>query len=436
MTLPSQFARATSRHNHMFRRRRGNRRVFLGVLVATLIGVFALWRITISGGDAPASALASAGDAVEIVEEAPPQEMPANPSLARDPQPRSTTPPPSREPERTSQSATSRQQAVTSTPEKAREPEIRMGESLPSSVTSPNRVALPETPRETTSTPAQPQREQAEPSRTTTATTAPATPAQQRAQDRIRVGMELLASNRPIEGRVALTRALDSGMLDAATARRVRETLTELNDRLVFSPEVVEGDPFTFGYTIRSGDALSRLPRGQNLATDWRLIQRVNRIVRPEAIRAGQRIKLVSGPFHAVVYKRQFRMDIYMGDGADRVFVRSMPVGLGEYDSTPVGTFKVRPNSKLINPEWVNPRTGERFLPDDPKNPIGEHWIGLVGVSEGVRDLGGYGIHGTIEPHTIGQQASMGCIRMHAEHVELVYELLVEEHSTIEIVDL
>jgi lipoprotein-anchoring transpeptidase ErfK/SrfK len=208
-----------------------------------------------------------------------------------------------------------------------------------------------------------------------------------------------------------------------------------LNERLVFSPEIVAGDPFSFGYAIRSGDALARLPRAQGLATDWRFIQRVNRIQRPQAIRAGQNIKLVTGPFHAVVHKRQFRMDVYMGDGAERVYVRSFSVGLGEYDSTPVGTFKVRPNSKLINPEWVNPRTGERFLPDDPMNPIGEHWIGLVGVSEGVRDLGGYGIHGTIEPDSIGRQASMGCIRMGAEDVALIYELLVEDHSTIEIVD-
>jgi lipoprotein-anchoring transpeptidase ErfK/SrfK len=126
---------------------------------------------------------------------------------------------------------------------------------------------------------------------------------------------------------------------------------------------------------------------------------------------------------------------VYIGEGPERVFVRTFAVGLGEYDSTPVGRFRVRQSSKLINPEWVNPRTGQRFLTDDPANPIGERWIGLEGVSESVRDLGGYGIHGTIEPQTIGHQASMGCIRMLPDDIELVYELLVETLSTVEIVD-
>lgn len=420
MTLPSQFARPSGR-NYMFRRRRTGRKVFLGVLVVLLILVIGVWRWVGTDGDTTRFALAGGHEAVIPGENSFVEA--ANPPLAREEQPR------------TSQQPRAHQQPV--------EPEIRMGESLPSNVSSPVHASVPEAPRETV-----PQSQpQAEPTRSTETARVPTQPssqpastparsaAQQRAHDRIRIGNELLATNRPIEARVALTQALDSGVLEPATARRLRQTLTELNERLVFSPEIVVGDPFSFGYTIRSGDALARLPRAQGLATDWRFIQRVNRIQRPQAIRAGQNIKLVTGPFHAVVYKRQFRMDVYMGDGAERVYVRSFPVGLGEYDSTPVGTFKVRPNSKLINPEWVNPRTGERFLPDDPMNPIGEHWIGLVGVSDGVRDLGGYGIHGTIEPDSIGRQASMGCIRMGADDVAVIYELLVEDHSTIEIVD-
>jgi lipoprotein-anchoring transpeptidase ErfK/SrfK len=124
---------------------------------------------------------------------------------------------------------------------------------------------------------------------------------------------------------------------------------------------------------------------------------------------------------------------MYLGDGNEQVFVRSYRVGLGEYNSTPIGLFKVRQHSKLVNPTWVNPRTRAFYSADNPENPIGERWIGLKGIEERTADLDGLGIHGTIEPQTIGTQASMGCIRMHSEDVAQVYEMLSEGISTIEI---
>jgi lipoprotein-anchoring transpeptidase ErfK/SrfK len=66
-------------------------------------------------------------------------------------------------------------------------------------------------------------------------------------------------------------------------------------------------------------------------------------------------------------------------------------------------------------------------------NPIGERWIGLEGIEERTKDLSGLGIHGTIEPDTIGTQASMGCIRMGSNDVSQVYEMLAEGISTVEI---
>ena len=42
-----------------------------------------------------------------------------------------------------------------------------------------------------------------------------------------------------------------------------------------------------------------------------------------------------------------------------------------------------------------------------------------------------YGIHGTIDESSIGQQQSQGCIRLHNADVELVYDLLTEGKSTV-----
>ena len=117
------------------------------------------------------------------------------------------------------------------------------------------------------------------------------------------------------------------------------------------------------------------------------------------------------------------------------MFVRSFDVGLGEDDSTPTGRFVVRENGKLQNPGWVNPRDpSERYEPDDPQNPVGEYWIGIDGLGEDAVYTG-YGLHGTIEPATIGQQRSMGCVRLLPDDIALLYETLAGGVSRVRITE-
>jgi len=251
----------------------------------------------------------------------------------------------------------------------------------------------------------------------------------------IDAGRQRMDEGRPLEAREAFSRALRHPGTSEADRRMLREVLGEINAELIFSPRVTPGDPLTESYAVQPGDSLVRIAQKQGLSTDWRLIQRVNGITDPNRIRVGQRLKLVAGPFHAVVDKSDYRMDLYVGDPDspdDWVFVRSLRVGLGAEDGTPVGSFVVKGGSKLIDPHWTNPRTGERFAASDPKNPIGERWIGLEGLGESARYVG-YGIHGTIEPESIGQSRSMGCVRLSAPDAELVYELLAERVSLVRI---
>ena len=245
----------------------------------------------------------------------------------------------------------------------------------------------------------------------------------------------LIARNEPISARSVLNGALLR--VAPGDAGALRDRLTRLNDDLVFSPKVYPGVAGTEAYTISAGDTLSRIAYRNDLAVDWRLIQRVNRIANPQRIRVGQSIKLVRGPFHAVVSKSDYRLDLYQGppEEPDRwTYIRSFDVGLGEDSGTPTGVFRVRPDSKLVNPRWTNPRTGEHFEADDPENPIGEHWIGLQGRGESAV-WEGYGIHGTTDPGSIGEDRSMGCVRLGHEDVAFVYELLVDGVSVVVIED-
>lgn len=246
-----------------------------------------------------------------------------------------------------------------------------------------------------------------------------------------------IKANDPVAAREHYNQALMHERATASDRASIREQMAALNADLIFSPRVYPNDPFSTKYTVQGGDSLSRIAQDEGVATEWRLIQRVNRLSNPGGIFEGQTLKLVRGPFNAVVTKSAYRMDVYVGppEEVDQwVYVRSFPVGLGELDGTPVGAFTVRRHSKLIDPFWRNPRTGEEFSASDPENPIGEHWIGLEGLGQ-AQTYSGYGIHGTVEPESIGQSMSMGCVRMLPDDVALVYELLTEQISQVHIVE-
>src|SRR5262249_34076131 len=157
-------------------------------------------------------------------------------------------------------------------------------------------------------------------------------------------------------------------------------------------------DPFADTYLVQGGDNLIKIAQKLGLAPDYRLIARVNGMKNVHSLREGQKIKVVKGPFHAVVHKGVYRLGLELG-GPEKpgagVYVRSFRVGRGAEDGTPVADFIVKKGSKLTDPPWTNPRTGEHFPGGDPKNPIGHRWIGLEGVGESTQ-YKSYGIHGTI----------------------------------------
>jgi lipoprotein-anchoring transpeptidase ErfK/SrfK len=57
--------------------------------------------------------------------------------------------------------------------------------------------------------------------------------------------------------------------------------------------------------------------------------------------------------------------------------------------------------------------------------------MGLEGTDGQAVGQRSYGIHGTIDPSSIGKQSSMGCIRLKNEDVEVVYKLLMAGKSTV-----
>lgn len=237
-----------------------------------------------------------------------------------------------------------------------------------------------------------------------------------------------------LAARSILNEALLSGKLSDADADQVKASMASIADTITFSARRVEKDPLCESYTIKSGDALVKV--SNTYRTTSELICRINGIADPRRIRAGQTIKIIKGPLHAVVNKTRFTLDIYAGSPGmeGSTYLRTYRVGLGKDDSTPTGIWRIQPSSKLKDPTYYSPRGEGVIAGGAPTNPLGKFWIGLEGLHGEAVGKESYGIHGTIHPESIGKQESMGCVRMLNEDVAVVYEMLFEGKSFVRVI--
>lgn len=96
--------------------------------------------------------------------------------------------------------------------------------------------------------------------------------------------------------------------------------------------------------------------------------------------------------------------------------VKSFPVATGAKPSyTPEGLFSIV--EKIKN----RPYYKGKIKGGDPKNPLGDRWLGLKVVKNGKVSYA-YGIHGTNNEKSIGKYVSEGCIRMHNKDVRWFYD--------------
>ena len=182
----------------------------------------------------------------------------------------------------------------------------------------------------------------------------------------------------------------------------IQKRLDATAQRIYFSPRPHYLPP----YVVQPGDQLRNIAKRYDVS--WEYLARLNQ-VDPRRIQANQKLKVIKGPFSVLVDLSDFELTVH----SNGYFVRKYRVGTGKDSSSPVGTFVVL--NKVVNPQYTDP-DGHVIESDDPSNPLGEYWL----------DIGdGFGIHGTIEPDSIGRDVSRGCIRMLNDDVAEVFNLLI-----------
>jgi len=244
------------------------------------------------------------------------------------------------------------------------------------------------------------------------------------AADTLAKARQALAAGDLVQARQLFNAAFAQG-LPEPLAREVIRELEKLADETLFSPKVYKSDPLVGFHLVDKGETLAKIAKRYKVTVQ--LLARINKLRNPNLIRYKQRLKVIHGPFNVVVDKSDFKMFVYCQDTLVRVF----PVGLGMEGTTPTGLWRVK--NKLENPTYYPPRGGKIIQADDPNNPLGEHWIGLEGIEGEAKGQERYGIHGTIEPESIGKNVSLGCIRMYNKDVAFLFDLLTVGNSLVKV---
>lgn len=189
---------------------------------------------------------------------------------------------------------------------------------------------------------------------------------------------------------------------DAEDMPKIQRELGDLNINIIMSNMPNE---YAIMHEVVSGDTLGELAK--TYKTTIELIKLSNNL-KNNIIRIGQRLRIWTGAFNIFVDKSQNILILKQGDEVLKVY----DVSTGEHNSTPVGEYKV--TTRLEDPVWFN--RGVVVPPESPQNVLGTRWLGF--------NIPGYGIHGTVDPETIGQQVTAGCVRMRNQEVEELYNII------------
>lgn len=215
----------------------------------------------------------------------------------------------------------------------------------------------------------------------------------------LRMIQQKLAEGQLSEVHLALSSWRDDPRLSAEEAAQVDMLLDQLAGTVIYSREHLL-EP---AYRVRSGDTLERI--GEQYSVPGGLLAKINGVQDP--LQPGQELKVVRGPFSAVVDLERYQLTLMLNGR----YAGRFAIGVGGDQPQLEGTYEVQ--NKTVNPTYYGPN--QIVDADNPQNPLGERWIGL-----GDR----LGLHGTHDPELIGQTGGPGFIRLGQRDIDDLYDIL------------
>ena len=190
--------------------------------------------------------------------------------------------------------------------------------------------------------------------------------------------------------------------LSPAEQQELTQLLDQVAGTVVYSTQHLLEPP----YEVQPGERLEDI--GQRYSVPWQLLAKINGIDDPQSLRPGERLKVVRGPFNAVISLERRELTLLLADG---LYAGRFGIGIGREHPPIEGVFSV--SDKMVNPVY---RGRDRAISaDDPSNPLGERWIGLGSEMA---------IHGTDRPENVGRTDLPGSISLSPRDAEDIFDIL------------
>lgn len=222
-----------------------------------------------------------------------------------------------------------------------------------------------------------------------------------------------LEEDKLAEAHSALSMLYGNPDMPAEQARQITDLLDRLAGTVIYSRRHYLEPP----YVTQSGETIDKIAQRYNVP--WELLANINGLmpvggpvndaaVRDKPIPAGTELKVVRGPFEAVVRLDRHELTLLLqGRYAGR-----FPVAVGRDQPRLEGTYSI--GEKALGPTYYGP-DGVTISAGDPKNPLGRAWIGLTDR---------IGIHGISDPQCVGRSDNRGTIGVADRDLQDLYGIL------------
>jgi hypothetical protein len=209
-------------------------------------------------------------------------------------------------------------------------------------------------------------------------------------------------TGRLAEAHLELSKWYDQPQLSVTEQRHLIDMLDRLAGTVIYSHKHHLLVP---AYESRPGDTLASVAQAHQLSPT--LLAKINGLDPAAPLPPGTMLKVLPGPFNAVVDLKNHRLTLFLkGRYAGR-----FPIGIGREQSATPGDFEVK--SIIDNPTYPAQVAGAPT--DQSASPFGRYWI----------DLGNQiGIHGTSNPLSVGRSDGQGCISLKDDDIEHIHDIL------------
>ncbi len=215
--------------------------------------------------------------------------------------------------------------------------------------------------------------------------------------------LELASTGKLSQALQLLSGYYDSPELTGSQHADLVDLLDALSREVIYSTRHLSENP----HTVTASDSIAGLAQRYQVTPE--LLTKINRLGDSKTLLNGSQLKVLSGPFRAVVSLERQELTLFMGE----LYAGRFPVSFGQDPAPAEGTFEVVDRRR----DRTYYAMGGKIVPaDDNHNPYGGYWLNLG------QDLC---IHGTPEMASDELQGA-GCISLAPLDAADVYTILAQ----------